>query len=222
MQVCTVHAAELEEREGELEEEESERRSEEENEKGTNKEEETELMKEVHAETTCDNVPCHELQQFDWVMDNNTLIGPVPNTSDFRCTKPPSPLVSPKPATRLPDCPPQLVCELPKPTVTQPNGDMAPSTPTSCTPTTYTAAGPIHSMQASTVPVEPVPIKPDKPAPWLPDIPIMPSQPVCMLPKPTITPSKGDVAPSMCTPQWVCPAHTTPLSLCPSTLSPVT
>ena len=89
VQVCAVHAAELEgQREGgPEEEEESERRSEEENERRIN-EEETEFAKAVCTETTGDNAPCHQPAQFDWVMDIDTSISPIPSASDFCPTKP--------------------------------------------------------------------------------------------------------------------------------------
>ena len=116
------------------------------------------------AHIALDAIP-HEPQQFDWVMETDTSIGLVPNPSDFRPTtpsqpncappKPLSPLVSPQPAPSPHTC---NLCSnqrghvtvlkhraLSEPTVTSPNGDIAPHTrtpatgastaPPACTPT---------------------------------------------------------------------------------------
>lgn len=69
-------------------------------------------------------------RRFDWATETDRSIGPVPNASDFRPTKHPSPLASPEPTPRLldnPVAPSQPVCMPPKPTATPSNGDVAPS-----------------------------------------------------------------------------------------------
>jgi hypothetical protein len=114
---------------------------------------------------------------FDWATDIDQSIGPVPKVSDFRPTTPPQPIRARTPALGVPSDP-----------------IVAASAPTSCTPAAYTPAAPAHSVQASTAPVDPVLVEPDKPAPCLPDVPVTPSQPVCTPPEPTVTPSNSDVA----------------------------
>jgi hypothetical protein len=93
VQVCAVHAAELEEQSEEgLEEEESERRLEEENERRINEEEQTEFAKEVRTEMTGDDAPRQQPAWFDWATNNDESIGPVPSASEFRPTTPPQPV----------------------------------------------------------------------------------------------------------------------------------
>jgi hypothetical protein len=144
VQVCAVHAAELEEQsEGGLEEEEeSERRSEEENERRINEEEETEFTKEVRTETTGDDAPRHQPAQLNWATNIDESIGPVPCVTDFRPTMPSQPVRAP-----------------PKRTVAQPNApalvDPDPSD---------VAPGPEGVPPASAAPTEPAPIIP-KPEP---------------------------------------------------------
>ena len=93
VQVCVVHAAELEEQSEEgLEEEESERRLEEENKRRINEEKQTEFAKEVHTEMTGDDAPHHQPAWFDWATNNDESIGPVPSVSKFRPTTPPQPV----------------------------------------------------------------------------------------------------------------------------------
>ena len=94
-----------------------------------------------------------EHTRFDWATETNKSIGPVPNASDFRPTKPQSPLASPEPAPRLfgkliP--PPQPVRTTPKRTVTQRNGNVAPRR---CIPTmdaTTTALPQVPAERAPT------------------------------------------------------------------------
>ena len=72
-----------------------------------------------------------EHTRFDWAMETNQLISPIPNASDFRPTKPQSPFASPKPTPHLFShlIPPlQPVHMTPKGTVIQQNGNMAPHT----------------------------------------------------------------------------------------------
>ena len=57
----------------------------------------------------------------------------------------------------------------------------------------------------------PPPLASLEPAPHLLNSPVAPSQPICTLPKPTVTPSNGDVAPRAPTPTTGTPtAHTSP------------
>jgi hypothetical protein len=181
------------------------------------------------------NPALHEPRQFNWATNNDQLIGPVPCVTDFRPTKPLSPFASPIPAPHLlanPVTPPQPVHALPKPTVTPSNGDVAPRMPTpamgapaDCTPAAHNPTKPaltnlepvvannpnhtsVHSVHASTAPVDPVPIEPDEPAPCLSDNRITAPQPVRAPPKPTVTPSKDDTAP--CAPTEHTPAAFTP------------
>jgi hypothetical protein len=96
VQVCAVHAAELEEpSEGGLEEEE-------ENERRINEEQETEFANEVRTETTGDDAPRHQPARFDWATDNDESIGPVPSVSDFHPTTPPPVRTPPAPTEPAP------------------------------------------------------------------------------------------------------------------------
>jgi len=59
-----------------------------------------------------------EPRRFNWATETDKSIGPVPNASDFRPMKAPSPLVSPKPTPCLldhPIAPSQPVCTPPSP-----------------------------------------------------------------------------------------------------------
>jgi len=84
VQVCAVHATELEEQgEGGLEEEEeSKRRLEEENERRMNEEEEMEFVKQVRTETTGDNTSRRQSVAFNWATDVDELPGPIPTFVD--------------------------------------------------------------------------------------------------------------------------------------------
>ena len=102
----------------------------------------------------------YERARIDWATDTNTAIGPIPTPSDFRPTKPRSPLASPNLAPRPPDnlvTPAQPVCTPSKPTVTPSNGDVAPRARTPATdaptmPRTRTPVSPTRSPAPITVP----------------------------------------------------------------------
>ena len=114
------------------------------------------------AAHTAHSATPHGPQRFDWATETDRSIGPVPNVSDFRSTKPPSPLVSPNPAPRLsdsPTTPPQPVRTPLQPIRARTSTMGAPS---NCTLAAYTPAAPIHSMHASTAPVDPVPVSTTK------------------------------------------------------------
>jgi hypothetical protein len=85
------------------------------------------------ASTLANPVP-YERVRIDWATDTNASIGPVPNPSDFRPTKPRFPLASPEHAPRLfgnriP--PPQPIRTMPKRNVTRPGHN---TTPRACSP----------------------------------------------------------------------------------------
>jgi len=118
-----------------------------------------------------------EPRWFDWATETDKSIGPVPNARDFRSTTtvPASPDHAPsrcKPATRLPDShatPLQPVRTPSQPIRACTSAMGAPSDPVlaasthvSCTPAAYTPAAPVHSMHASTAPVDPVPVSTTK------------------------------------------------------------
>ena len=118
-----------------------------------------------------------EPRWFDWATETDKSIGPVPNARDFRSTTtvPASPDHAPsrcKPATRLPDShatPLQPVRTPSQPIRACTSAMGAPSDPVlaasthvSCTPAAYTPAAPVHSVHASTAPVDPVPVSTTK------------------------------------------------------------
>ena len=143
VQVCAVHAAELEEQSEEgLEEEESERRLEEENERRIDEEQQP---------------------TFDWATDIDQSIGPVPSVTDFRPTTPPQTvrtLPAPtdcKPAAYTPTTP-ALVNPDPGDTACAPSlHDVAPASTAPTDPT------PVQSMHMSMVPTDPAPALPKPP-----------------------------------------------------------
>jgi hypothetical protein len=108
-----------------------------------------------------------EHTRFDWATETDQSIGPVPNASDFRPTKPQFPLASPIPAPRLfanPVTPAQPVCTPPRPAITPSNGDVAPSVRT---PTTRAPTGPhAHTPSIGHGPRDLSALRSDAPNPW--------------------------------------------------------
>jgi len=86
---------------------------------------------EEKRETVSKGIEESRSERFDWATDIDTSIGPVPSASDFRSTKPPSRLASPKPAPQLPDNP-----------VTPSQPVRTPPAPTECTPAAYAPTAP--------------------------------------------------------------------------------
>jgi hypothetical protein len=100
----------------------------------------------------------HERTRFDWATNDDESISPVPISSNFHSTKPPSPLVSPNPAPCLsysPTTPPQPGRTPLQPICARTSTMGAPSNRTLAA---YTPAAPIHSVHTSTAPVDPVPV----------------------------------------------------------------
>jgi hypothetical protein len=146
---------------GELEDTESIEKGEGETERRIDEKVKNEDTKEVHPQAGEDNATCCQSTPFDWATETDELIGPGPSASNFCPIKPPSPLVSPKPAPCLPNpaTPSQPIRAPLKPN----NPDPAPSHFAHTSPIPVESApivpklAPSDSVQVSSIPVDPAP-----------------------------------------------------------------
>jgi hypothetical protein len=173
-------------------------------------------MKEVRPQTGTDDAMRH--QPFDWAMDIDQLIGPVPSASDFRPTMPSQPIRTPPAPTDCNPTAPMSPQDVPAPakpdrtptktTAASITGETAPHTNAAHSPTSLAKPGTDRRQKGLGKPPSPLVSPQPAPSPRARDLCSNQQGHVTAskhhaLPEPAVTPPSDDMAPCVRTPATV-------------------